>query len=177
MANFNETQIQTMIKQLRDEYGSDIATRELAILELEDMERKGCVLDFSNRFDECRACPKAGECPVLTWEKRHPEYANDELAMKIKVLEAGGEEAYRAKLAAQEETKKKTEEEAKREAERATDTDKVEAARYLLNLYYKSKIDISASELLDKINKLLYAETKTAILVYGCVPLKSPEIS
>lgn len=101
MANFTETQIQTMIKQLRDEYSPDIATRELAILELEDMERKGCVLDFANRYDECYACPKADECPVCTWEKRHPEYANDELAMKIKVLEAGGEEAYEKKLEAQ----------------------------------------------------------------------------
>ena len=110
MANFTETQIQTMITQLRDEYGPDIATRELAILELEDMERKGCVLDFANRFDECRACPKANECPVCTWEKRHPEYRDDELAMRIKVLEAGGEEAYKAKLNAQEEAKRKAEE-------------------------------------------------------------------
>jgi len=114
MADFNETQIQTMIKQLRDEYSPDIATRELAILELEDMERKGCVLDFANRFGECRACPKADECPVCTWEKRHPEYANDELAMKIKILEAGGEEAYKEKLKHQEklraeELKKKAE--------------------------------------------------------------------
>lgn len=101
MENFTESQIQTMIKQLRDEYGPNIATRELAILELEDMERKGCVLDFANRFGECRACPKANECPVCTWEKRHPEYANDELAMKIKILEAGGDEAYKKKLEAQ----------------------------------------------------------------------------
>ena len=87
MANFNETQIQTMIKHLRDEFGPDTATRELAILELEDMKRKGCVLDFDNRYDECRFCPSALNCPILTWEKRHPEYANDELAMKIKALE------------------------------------------------------------------------------------------
>ena len=110
MANFTETQIQTMIKQLRDEYSPDIATRELAILELEDMKRKGCVLDFANRYDECCACPKANECPVCTWEKRHPEYRDDELAMKIKVLEAGGEEAYKEKLKRQEEAKKKAEE-------------------------------------------------------------------
>ena len=110
MANFTETQIQTMIKQLRDEYGPDIATRELAILELEDMERKGCVLDFANRFDECRACPKANECPVCTWEKRYPEYRDDELAMRIKVLEAGGEEAYKKKLEAQNAARLKKEE-------------------------------------------------------------------
>ena len=101
MENFTEKQIQEMIKQLKDEFGPEIATRELALLELEDMKRKGCVLDFANRFDECRACPKADECPVCTWEKRHPEYRDDELAMKIKVLEAGGEEAYKKKLEAQ----------------------------------------------------------------------------
>ena len=110
MTNFTETQIQTMIKQLRDEYSPDIATRELAILELEDMERKGCVLDFDNRFDECRSCPSALNCPVLTWEKRHPEYANDELAMKIKILEAGGDEAYKKKLEAQNAARRQKEE-------------------------------------------------------------------
>lgn len=51
MANFNETQIQTMIKQLRDEFGPDIATRELAVFELEDIERKGCVLEYACKFD------------------------------------------------------------------------------------------------------------------------------
>jgi len=100
MAEFTEDQIQAMIKTLKDEFNPDIATRELAVLELEDMKRKGCVLEFANRFDECHSCTKAHNCPILTWEKRHPEYANDELAIKIKVLEAGGEEAYKKKLEA-----------------------------------------------------------------------------
>lgn len=111
MAEFTEAQIQTMIHELKDEYGPEIATRELAVLELEDMKRKGCVQDYANRFYDCRACPSADNCPVLTWEKRHPEYANDELAMKIKILEAGGEEAYKEKLKRQEEAKKEAEEE------------------------------------------------------------------
>lgn len=159
MANFSESRIQTMLNELKDEFGPDIATRELAILELEDMERKGCTHESANKFDQCRDCPNSEKCPVLDWEKHHPEYANDELAMKIKVLEAGGEEAYRAKLEAQAEAKRKAEE----EANRATDTDKVEAARYLLNVYFKSKTTHTESAVLYAVNEVLYAETKTEI--------------
>ena len=43
MANFTEKQIQGMIAEIRDMFGSDIATRELALLELEDMKRKGAL--------------------------------------------------------------------------------------------------------------------------------------
>lgn len=98
MANFTEDQIQEMINELKDEFGPEIATRELAVLELEDMERKGCTHESANKFDQCYDCPNSEKCPMLDWQKRHPEYANDELAMKIKVLEAGGEEAYKAKM-------------------------------------------------------------------------------
>ena len=100
MANFTEDQIQKMLWELKNEYcGPEIATQELAILELEDLKRKGCTLE---NIGECHGCSatKNGECPLCNWEKRHPEYANDELAMKIKVLEAGGEEAYQKKLEA-----------------------------------------------------------------------------
>ena len=109
MANFTESQITDMMKFI-NEYGGvdpDNITRELAILELEDMERKGCVHESANRFDQCRDCPNSEKCPVLDWEKRHPEYANDELAMKIKVLEAGGIEAYKEKTKMQDELLKK----------------------------------------------------------------------
>ena len=151
MANFSETQIQGMLNDLKDEFGSKIATRELAILELEDMQRKGCTCEYACKFDQCRACSMSEKCPVIGWEKRHPEYKNDELAMKIKVLEAGGEEAYKAKLKAQEEAKK------------ATDADKAEACRYLLNLYYKSKLTATANGVLDLMNSILYAKTKSEI--------------
>ena len=107
---FSEARIQSMITELKDEYGPEIATRELALLELEDMARKGCAHESANRFDQCRDCPNSEKCPVLDWQKRHPEYANDELAMKIKVLEAGGEEAYKEKMKRQEELLKKAEE-------------------------------------------------------------------
>ena len=159
MANFTEKQIQGMIAELRDMFGSDIATRELALLELEDLKRKGCALEYACKYDQCRGCSISDKCPVVDWEKCHPEYANDELAMKIKVLEAGGEEAYKAKLKAQEEAKKKAEEEARV----VTDTDRVNACRHLLNLFYKSKLSVSEIKVLDLVNKILYAKTKTEI--------------
>lgn len=154
MVEFTEDQIQAMVKMLKDEFNPGIAIRELAVLELEDLKRKGCTLE---NLGECHSCSatKNGECPLCNWEKRHPEYANDELAMKIKILEAGGKKAYKEKL--------KRQEEAKREAERATDTDKVEAARYLLNIYFKSKIDCLESDVLDAISNVLYAKSKPAI--------------
>ena len=158
MANFTEKQIQGMITDLRDEFGPDIATRELALLELEDMKRKGCT-GYAFTYDQCRVCSMSNKCPMRNWQDRHPEYANDELAMKIKVLEAGGEEAYKAKLKAQEEAKKKAEEEARV----VTDTDRVNACRHLLNLFYKSKLSVSESEVLNSINNILYAKTKAEI--------------
>ena len=158
MANFTEKQIQGMIADLRDEFGPDIATRELALLELEDMKRKGCT-GYAFTYDQCRVCSMSNKCPKRNWQDRHPEYANDELAMKIKVLEAGGEEAYKAKLKAQEEAKKKAEEEARV----VTDTDRVNACRHLLNLFYKSKLSVSESEVLNSVNNILYAKTRAEI--------------
>ena len=158
MANFTEKQIQGMITDLRDEFGPDIATRELALLELKDLKRKGCT-GYAFTYDQCRVCSMSNKCPKLNWQDRHPEYANDELAMKIKVLEAGGEEAYKAKLKAQEEAKKKAEEEARV----VTDTDRVNACRHLLNLFYKSKLSVSESKVLNSVNNILYAKTKSEI--------------
>ena len=163
MANFTEKQIQGMLDDLRDEFGWDIATRELALLELEDMKRKGCALEYACKFDQCRGCSISNKCPVIGWEKRHPEYVDDELAMKIRVLEADGEEAYKAKLKAQEEAKKKAE-----KAQKATDTDRVNACRHFLNLFYKSKMSVSESEVLDSVNNILYAKTKAEICFEKC---------
>ena len=158
MANFTEKQIQGMLDDLRDEFGWDIATRELALLELEDMKRKSCALEYACKFDQCRGCSISNKCPVIGWEKRHPEYVDDELAMKIRVLEADGEEAYKAKLKAQEEAKKKAE-----KAQKATDTDRVNACRHFLNLFYKSKLSVSEIKVLDLVNKILYAKTRAEI--------------
>ena len=160
MADFTEPQIQGMIKALRDDMGYP-ATRELAILELEDMKRKGCLCERTDGY--CIGCSAmaggSGNCPMNDWEKRHPEYKNDELAMRIKILEAGGEEAYKAKLKAQEEAKKKAEE----EAQKATDADRANACRYLLNLFYKSKLTATEGAILDLVNNILYAKTKAEI--------------
>ena len=52
MANFTEKQIQGMIADLRDEFGPDIATRELALLELKDLKRKGCT-GYAFTYDLC----------------------------------------------------------------------------------------------------------------------------
>ncbi len=161
MADFTEKQIEGMRKNLKDYGGFDPAfiTRELAILELEDLKRKGCTLE--DNCGECYTCSafKDGKCPMIDWEKRHPEYANDELAKKIKILEAGGEEAYNAKLKAQEEARKKAEE----EAQKATDADRANACRYILHLFYESKLTATKGRILDLVNNILWAKTKAEI--------------
>lgn len=169
MANFSESRIQTMIAELRDEYGPEIATRELALLELEDMERKGCTHESANKFDQCRDCPNSEKCPVLDWQKCHPEYANDELAMKIRVLEAGGEEAYREKQKRQEELLKKAEE----EKNRAKDEDRIAAACKVLQMIKDSKQPVSAhmiSAVVDLIRnaKTTKLELEAAIAKFQC---------
>jgi len=150
-----------MLNELKDEFGPDIATRKLAILELEDLERKGCTHETANKFDQCRDCPNSEKCPILDWEKRHPEYASDELAMKIKVLEAGGEEAYKAKLEAQAEAKRKAEE----EAQRATDADKIEAICFIRRTYFEhgSEIGVDPLAILNDIDEVIKAKTKPEI--------------
>ena len=156
------SKIDEMIRENRQEYGIDLPedeARELAELQLEDLKRKGCTLEHISECHGCSATEGGSECPLCDWEKRHPEYANDELAMKIKVLEAGGEEAYKAKLKAQEEAKRKAEE----EAQKATDADRANACRYLLNLFYKSKTTATEGGILDLVNSILHAKTKAEI--------------
>ena len=65
----------------RDDIG--VYDEELARLELEDAERKGCHIEYG---PYCLNCPanKEGNCPLNDWQKRHPEYVNDELNRKIK---------------------------------------------------------------------------------------------
>lgn len=157
MANFTESRIQSMLAELRNEFGSEIATRELALLELEDLERKGCLVEYG---PYCLNCPahEEGGCQLIDWEKRHPEYANDALAMKIRVLEAGGEEAYIAKLKAQEEAKKKAEE----EKNRAKDEDRIDAACKTLQIIRDSKQPISAIMINEVVD--LIRNTKTTKL-------------
>lgn len=82
--DFSEKQIEIQMRAQKYEYYGK-ASRELAILELEDAARKGCLLE-QNYSDSCLGCSafKAGKCPMDDWEKRHPEFRDDELARKIK---------------------------------------------------------------------------------------------
>lgn len=160
MADFTESQIQKMMAALKYDFGISNNTRELAILELKDLARKGCTLEHIGECHGCSACTKENNyCPLADWEKRHPEYASDELAMKIRVLEAGGEEAYKAKLKAREEAKKKAEE----VAQNATDVDRANACRSILSRFYKSKLTATEGGVLDLVNNILNAKTKAEV--------------
>jgi hypothetical protein len=78
---------EALIKKLadfnRDEYG--VYNEELAMLELEDAERKGCLIDYG---PYCQNCPHQSNntCPLNDWQKHHPEFVNDELTQKIEAL-------------------------------------------------------------------------------------------
>lgn len=154
MTEFTAAQVEGMIYQLKDE--GLPATEELAVLELEDMKRKGCLLERADGYCiGCSALKDGGKCPMNSWEKRHPEYANDELTMKIKILEAGGEEAYKKKLEAQAAAEEK--------ADAAASEDQADAARCILNLYYKSKTSMTEDDVLNAVNDVLHSSTKAEI--------------
>jgi hypothetical protein len=78
---------EALVKKLadfnRDEYG--VYNEELARLELEDAERKGCLIQYGPYCQNC--LHKAlNTCPLNDWQKRHPEFVNDELSQKIEAL-------------------------------------------------------------------------------------------
>ena len=58
MENFTEKQIHEMISALKWNFGIDNNTRELAILELEDLKRKGCTLEYIGGCCGCSASTK-----------------------------------------------------------------------------------------------------------------------
>lgn len=64
------------------EYGikTEAEAYALAKLDYEDLKRKGCTLETT----VCPLCSKMGNCPMIDWEKRHPEYVDDELARQIR---------------------------------------------------------------------------------------------
>lgn len=93
--------IDEMVRENRQEYGIDLPedeARELAELQLEDLKRKGCTLENIGECHGCSATENGSECPLYDWEKRHPEYANDELAMKIKALENKSRDQLKVKV-------------------------------------------------------------------------------
>ena len=79
--------LENMMRENSYEYGIPYdhpKSRELAELQIEDLDRKGCHCE--NIY--CLGCETNGEkCPLIDWQKRHPEYANDELAQRIEALE------------------------------------------------------------------------------------------
>ena len=97
------SKIDEMIRENRQEYGIDLPedeARELAELQLEDLKRKGCTLESIGECHGCSATKDGSECPLCDWEKRHPEYASDELAMKIKALENKSRDKFKAEARA-----------------------------------------------------------------------------
>lgn len=84
LANFTQAERETIIAGLRDEFGNRKFSDELVTLECQDLWRKGC--HNLVHCDDCRGCGPNGECGLLDWEKRHPEYKDDALAKRLKEL-------------------------------------------------------------------------------------------
>ena len=86
--DFTKAERDTIIRELRDEYGDREFSEELILLDGQDLWRKGCH-NFSS-MDDCRGCEcsrmNGGHCPLEDWEKRHPEYKDDALAKRLKEL-------------------------------------------------------------------------------------------
>lgn len=86
--SFTRAERETIIAGLRDEYGDREFSDELILLECQDMWRKGChSLEDTEDCRGCTCCSDMSECPVMSWEKRHPEYKDDELAKRLKALQ------------------------------------------------------------------------------------------
>ena len=84
--DFTTAERNTIIAGLRDEYGDREFSEELILLECQDMWRKGCH-NLESGY-ECHGCGPNGECSLIDWEKRHPEYKDDALAKRLKELRA-----------------------------------------------------------------------------------------
>lgn len=97
------SKIDEMIRENRQEYGIDLPedeARELAELQLKDLERKGCTLESIGECHGCSATKDGSECPLCDWEKHYPEYADDELAKRIKALENKSRDKFKAEMRA-----------------------------------------------------------------------------
>ena len=96
--------VDEMIRENRQEYGIDLPedeARELAELQLEDLKRKGCTCEHIGECHGCSATVGGSECPLCDWEKRHPEYVDDELAKRIKALENKARDKFKAEVKAE----------------------------------------------------------------------------
>lgn len=85
--DFTRAERKCIICSLQDEYGDQPISDELVLLECQDMWRKGChSLEDIEDCRGCTCCSDMSECPMMTWEKRHPEYKDDALAKRLKEL-------------------------------------------------------------------------------------------
>lgn len=83
--DFTNDERNTIISSLRDEFGDRKFSDELILLECQDIWRKGC--HNLKHGEDCRDCQTGGVCcGLLYWEKRHPEYKDDEIAKRLKAL-------------------------------------------------------------------------------------------
>ena len=82
--NFTKAERDTIIWGLRDEFGDRKFSEELILLECQDVWRKGC--HNLENSTECHGCGPNGECGLIDWEKRNPEYKDDALAKRLKEL-------------------------------------------------------------------------------------------
>lgn len=156
--------IDEMIRENKQEYGIDLPedeARELAEMQLEDLKRKGCTLENIGECHSCSATKDGSKCPLCDWQKRHPEYANDELAMKIKALENKARDKFKAEVKAKvtdefEKLKVEVDLTEAAKALEATASDMIEAAREFEEVEGQSnEVQLKAlakvNEALDKI--------------------------
>ena len=92
-ADFTDNEKHTIINSLKDEYGDQKFSDELVLLECQDLWRKGCHHIDKECSNQC------DDCPLCTWEKRNPEYKDDELAKRLKELRAEARGVQKAEIA------------------------------------------------------------------------------
>lgn len=77
--------------QIKDEFGKDPTDYHVELV-MKDLWRKGCHhLELTASCRGCIDCPPGSpdemRCPFIGWEKRNPEYKDDELAKEIQKCE------------------------------------------------------------------------------------------
>jgi len=91
--DFTDNEKHTILNSLRDEYGDQKFSDEHVLLECQDLWRKGC-----HHIDE-ECSNQCADCPLCNWEKRNPEYKDDELAKRLKELRAEARGVQNAEIA------------------------------------------------------------------------------
>lgn len=145
-SNFSPELIKFMMKDNKDEFGINMNepyAKELAVLQLQDLKRKGCHVEYLKT--DCRKCPYADDCPLLRWTRDNERFANDALAKEIYRLSHGTtDEQFRQK----------------RDAKRVTDYDRASALNKIVDLYLsKSEFSQHADDFMATVVSLTGADT------------------